>query len=219
MAIQVKICGINSTDAADASVRAGADYAGLMFHHGSARNLAPQQAAGLAAHMRGRLRIVAVVADPDDDLIASIVACVKPDMIQLHGSESAARTGAIRAAFNLPIIKAFAIAEANDLAGVAKYDDAADMFLFDAKAPASALRPGGHGAAFDWSLMRGRKFVKPWLLAGGLHMENVARAIAGTGAPGVDVSSGVETAPGVKNTNLIAAFVSAARNAHLAAEA
>lgn len=219
MAIQIKICGINSADAADAAVRAGAHYAGLMFHPGSARNLAPQQAAGLAAHMRGRIRIVAVVADPADDMIASIVASVKPDMIQLHGRESAARTGAIRARFNLPIIKAFAIADAGDLANVASYDDAADMYLFDAKAPASAARPGGHGAAFDWSLMAGRSFARPWLLAGGLNAQNVARAIARTGAGAVDVSSGVETAPGVKDANLIGAFVTAARNAHLAAEA
>lgn len=219
MAIQVKICGINSADAADASVRAGADYGGLMFHRSSPRHLALEQGASLATRLRGRVHIVAVSADAHDEELAAIVAAVKPDFLQLHGSESAARTGAIRARFNVPVIKVFAIADANDLANVVRYDDAADMFLFDAKAPAGASRPGGHGAAFDWSLMRGRKFTRPWLLAGGLSAQNVARAIAGTQAPGVDVSSGVETAPGVKDTNLIAVFVNAARNAHFAAEA
>src|SRR5580704_5863999 len=140
MAIQVKICGITTPDAADAALSAGADFAGLAFHPGSPRNLKPEQAASLAARMRGRTRIVAFVADAKDDAIAAVIAAADPDFLQLHGNEAPERAGEIRARFRRPVIKAFAIADASDLARVAKYDDAADMYLFDAKAPARADR-------------------------------------------------------------------------------
>ncbi len=216
MSILVKICGINSAEAADAAVRAGADLAGLVFHPKSPRHLTLDAARALAERMRGRLRLVALVADADDATIAAVAQAVQPVYLQLHGKETPERTGQVRARFGLPVIKAISIAEAADFAVVPEYEIAADILLFDAKAPDGAPRPGGHGAAFDWQLLRGRSFSHPWLLAGGLAPDNVARAIAASGAPGVDVSSGVETAPGVKSAQRIADFVSAARKAQFA---
>ncbi len=219
MAVLVKICGITTADAADAAMRAGVDFAGLMFHPKSPRNVDMAQAEALAGRMRGRVRLVAVMSDPTDETLGSVVGGVKPDFIQLHGTETAARVGAIRSRFGMPVIKVISVAEPSDLAGIARHEDAADMLMFDAKAPAGAVREGGHGSAFDWQILRGRKFSKPWLLAGGLKQENVARAILACEAPGVDVSSGVETAPGRKSPDMIAAFVSAARNAQFGAAA
>jgi len=216
MSILVKICGINSAEAADAAMRAGADLAGLVFHPESPRHLSLDAARTLAERMRGRLRLVALLADADDATIAAALAAVQPIYVQLHGHETPERPSEVRARFGLPVIKAIAVAEAADFAAVPDYEIAADILLFDAKAPDGAPRPGGHGAAFDWQLLRGRSFSRPWLLAGGLTPANVARAIASAEAPGVDVSSGVETAPGIKSAQLIADFVSAARNAHLA---
>jgi phosphoribosylanthranilate isomerase len=216
MTLQVKICGINSAEAADAAVRAGADLAGLVFHPRSPRNLSLEAAAALAGRLRGRLRLVALVVDAGDEEIGRVVKAVQPDFVQLHGSETPERVGAVRARFGVGVIKAVAVADSADFADVARFEDAADMLLFDAKAPAQAARPGGHGTAFDWQLLRGRKFSKPWLLAGGLDAENVARAIPACDAPGVDVSSGVETAPGHKSAQMIADFVAAARGAHYA---
>lgn len=219
MAILVKICGINAADAADAAVRAGADFAGLMFHPKSSRNVGIAQAETLAGRMRGRVRLVAVMSDPVDETLGAVVSAVKPDFIQLHGAETAARVGAIRSRFAVPVIKVISVAEAGDLAGASAHEDAADMLMFDAKAPAGASREGGHGVAFDWQILRGRKFSKPWLLAGGLNAGNVARAIRACDAPGVDVSSGVETAPGKKSPEMIAAFVGAVRNPQFGAAA
>ena len=211
MALFVKICGINSAQAADAVVRAGAEFAGLVFHPKSPRNLSLEAAQSLAGRMRGRLRLVALTADADDDLLAAVTAAVQPDFLQLHGKETPARAAAVRARFGLPLIKAVAVAEAADLSSVACYHQSCDMFLFDAKASEDS-RPGGHGTPFDWKLLRGRSFSRPWFLAGGLTAQNVARAVAAAEAPGVDVSSGVEAAPGIKDPRLIAEFVSAARN-------
>jgi phosphoribosylanthranilate isomerase len=212
MGVQVKICGISSVESADAAVRAGADYVGLVFHAGSRRNLSTDFAGALAGHLRGRVRLVALVADAGDERIDMIVRAVCPDFLQLHGSETPERIAAIRARFGCPIIKSIAVADASDLADVARYAAVSDMLLFDAKAPPGAERPGGYGAAFDWQLIRGRSFSRPWLLAGGLSPDNVARAIASSQAPGVDVSSGVETAPGQKSPELIRAFIEAARS-------
>ncbi|MGB8363202.1 MAG: phosphoribosylanthranilate isomerase [Rhizomicrobium sp.] len=218
MGIQVKICGIAGIEAADAALKAGADFAGLVFHPKSPRYLRAEQASALAARLRGHIRLVALVADAGDEEIAAAIAAAKPDFLQLHGQESPARVASVRARFSVAVIKALAVAEAQDFAGVSAYEDVADMLLFDAKAPQAATRPGGHGAAFDWQLLRGRKFSKAWLLAGGLAPDNVARAIRMTEAPGVDVSSGVETAPGVKSADAIRAFVTAARMAQFATE-
>lgn len=211
MGTEVKICGVTTSGAADAAVAAHADYLGLNFHPASPRYLSREKAASLAARTRGAIRLVALVADAGDDAIAAAIAAAKPDFLQLHGRESPERVAEIRAKFGLPVIKALAVAELADLVFVPMYEQAADMLLFDAKAPENTGRPGGHGAAFDWQLLRGRKFKRPWLLAGGLHADNVARAIAAAEAPGVDVSSGVESALGVKNDEMIRAFVAAVR--------
>ncbi|HEY4112562.1 MAG TPA: phosphoribosylanthranilate isomerase [Rhizomicrobium sp.] len=216
MSVQVKICGLTTVDAADAAAKAGADYAGLVFFRRSPRHVSVEQATAIAAHLRGRCRIVALFADANDGEIEAAVRPVSADVVQLHGRESIERVAAIRSRFGIPVMKSFAIAEAGDFAHVAPYESVADMLLFDAKAPANAARPGGHGAAFDWQLLRGRSFARPWLLGGGLNAENVARAVRISGAPGVDCSSGVETAPGVKDAQMIRDFVSAARAAQFA---
>jgi phosphoribosylanthranilate isomerase len=215
MAVQVKICGVTSADAADAAVRAGADYVGLVFHPGSPRHMTPAQGAQLAQRLRGKLRLAALLSDPNDEDLGIAVEAVRPDFVQLHGKETPERVADIRARFGRPVIKAIAIAEASDFQRVARYEPVADMLLFDAKPPTAAGREGGHGAPFDWQLLRGRNFKRPWLLAGGLTPGNVARAIRVAGATGVDVSSGVETSPGVKSAELIAAFVAAARSAEI----
>lgn len=213
MAIQVKICGINSVEAADAAARAGADFAGLVFFAKSPRALTLDQARALSARLKGGPRTVALFADADDTAIAEAIAAAQPDMIQLHGRETPARAGAIAAQFRRPVIKAIAVADESDILAARRYEEAADYLLFDAKAPESATRPGGHGAAFDWKILSGTSFRRPWLLAGGLTAENVARAIHASGAEMVDTSSGVEDAPGRKNPQKIAAFVRAARDA------
>jgi phosphoribosylanthranilate isomerase len=212
MTIAVKICGLTSPDAIDAAAGAGAVYGGLVFHPRSPRFVVLGQARLLAERMRGRLKSVALITDMDDAAIAELVKTVAPEFLQLHGSESAQRTAEIRARFGLPVIKALPVAEASDLAVASDYEKVADMLMFDAKPPKGAMRPGGHGAAFDWKILSGRSFARPWFLAGGLDPDNVARAIALSGAELVDVSSGVESAPGVKDAARIQAFVNAARS-------
>jgi len=209
--VAVKICGLTSTGAIDAAVGGGAVYGGLVFHPNSPRNLGLEQARVLADHMRGRLKIVALIADMDDAGIERLMQTVRPDFLQLHGSESARRTAYIRGKFGVPVIKALPVAEAPDLAAAAEYENAADMLMFDARPPRDALRGGGHGAAFDWKILQGRSFTKPWFLAGGLTPDNVARAIALSGAKQVDVSSGVESAPGVKDAARIRDFINATK--------
>jgi phosphoribosylanthranilate isomerase len=217
MGIQVKICGINSAEAADAAVSAGADYVGLVFHDRSPRNLTLEAASALANRMRGRTKIVALLCDMGDEQISTIARAVKPDMLQLHGSETPDRVGAIRTRFDIAVMKVIPVCDASDFASLGAYEAAADMVMFDAKPAADASRSGGHGVAFDWQLMRGRSFSRPWLLAGGLNAENVQRAIQISDAPGVDASSGLETAPGMKSAELIRGFIAAARSAQYAA--
>jgi phosphoribosylanthranilate isomerase len=216
MPIQIKICGINSVESADAATRAGADYVGLVFHPRSPRALKSEQARALSGHLRGHVRIVALLADADDAAIAAAMTDARPDFLQLHGRESVERVADIRGRTGAQIIKVISVADADDISAAARYGDVADMLMFDTKAPANATREGGHGVAFDWQLLRGRSFSRPWFLAGGLNAENVARAIAVSGAPGVDVSSGVETAPGVKSPDLIRTFIDNARKAQFA---
>jgi len=211
MTVQVKICGLTSADAIDAAVSAGASYGGLVFHPNSPRNLTLEQARSLADRMRGRLKIVALIVDMDDAGIETLINIVRPDFLQLHGSESARRTAYIRGKFKIPVIKVLPVAEPSDLTCAAEYDDAADMLMFDARPPKGAARPGGHGAAFDWKILDGRNFTKLWFLAGGLAADNVARAIQLSGADLVDVSSGVESAPGVKDPQRIRDFLLSAK--------
>jgi phosphoribosylanthranilate isomerase len=211
MPVQVKICGINSAAAADAVLRAGADFGGLVFFPKSPRHLALDKGRALADRLRGRLRLAALVVDESDDMLDAIAKGIEPDFFQLHGQEDAARATEIRSRFGLPLIKAISVAGPDDFAKVAAYDGVADYLLFDSRPSAGATRPGGHGAAFDWRLMQGRQFAQPWFLAGGLSPENVARAIAASGADMVDVSSGVESAPGIKDETRIADFIAAAK--------
>ncbi len=211
MAVQVKICGLNSMAAVDAALAAGADFAGLVFHSRSPRHLALDQGAALAARLRGRSQIVALLCDPDDAQLHSVLKAVIPDFIQLHGQEIPARIAQVRALSGKPVIKALSVADAADFAQLPAMEDVADMILFDAKAPASATRPGGHGVSFDWQLLRTQTIRRPWFLAGGLNPENVSRAIQISSAGLVDVSSGVETSPGVKSPDLIHSFITAAR--------
>jgi phosphoribosylanthranilate isomerase len=212
MSIAVKICGITGPEAVDAAIASGALYGGLVFHPKSPRFVALDQARVLADRMRGRLKIVALVADMDDAQLKAMIDAVHPDFLQLHGGESVQRTAQVRANFGLPVIKALPVAEAADLDAASAYEAVADMLMFDAKPPKGAERAGGHGAAFDWQLLAGRSFSKPWFLAGGLNPENVARAIELSGATLVDVSSGVESAPGVKDAARIAQFINVAKS-------
>ncbi|HWU56249.1 MAG TPA: phosphoribosylanthranilate isomerase [Rhizomicrobium sp.] len=212
MTAQVKICGITSADAIDAAVFAGAAYGGLVFHPKSPRFVSLEQARALADHMRGRLRIVTLIADMDDAGIERLAQTVRPDFLQLHGSESARRAAYIRGKFGLPVIKALPVSEPSDLAAAAEYENAVDMLMFDARPPKGAERGGGHGQAFDWKILAGKSFTKPWFLAGGLSPDNVGRAIELSGAKLVDVSSGVESAPGVKDAARIRDFITAVKN-------
>lgn len=211
MTIQVKICGITGAGTIDAAVEAGAAYGGLVFHPRSPRFVAPDKARALVQHMRGGLKSVALITDMDDEGIAALVGAVAPDFLQLHGGETVQRTADIRARFGVGVIKALPVAEASDLKRATDYEKVADMLMFDARPPTGADRPGGHGAAFDWKILSGRAFRKPWFLAGGLDSGNVARAIELSGARLVDVSSGVESTPGVKEPSRISAFIAATR--------
>lgn len=211
MSTIVKICGLSTEPTLSAALDAGADMVGFNFFPPSPRFVALERAAALAEHARGRALRVAVVVDLDDAALAAILASVGIDALQLHGKETPARVAAIKARFGLPIIKALGVSSAPDCARIVDYADVADQLLLDAKAPKGAILPGGNGVAFDWTLTRALPWTKPWLLSGGLDAANVAEALKLSNAPGVDVSSGVESAPGVKDVAKIAAFVRAAK--------
>jgi phosphoribosylanthranilate isomerase len=217
MTVQVKICGLTRPEDADAVVAAGADFAGLVFHPPSPRHLRPEQARAIAERLRGRVRIVALLVDPSDAALADAVAAAQPDCVQLHGSESPGRVAQLRATFRKPMIKAMGISDEMDFQSLANYEAVADMLLFDAK-PSPGATPGGRGHAFDWKLLCRRTIRKPWLLSGGLDAGNVGRAIQSSGARAVDVSSGVENVPGLKDRQAIHAFVAAAHAAEFAVE-
>ena len=213
MSVGVKICGINSLEAANAALTAAADFAGLVFFASSPRNVNLDQARQLATLLRARLRIVTLMVDPDDSFVDEVVAAIGPDFIQLHGNEAPPRTAAIANRTGRPIIKALAIADSEDVVRARAYEDVADHILFDAKAGPQAVRPGGLGAAFDWRLLADVTLKRPWGLAGGLTPENITRAIHIAHPHFVDASSGVEDAPGRKSAEKIAAFVNAVRSA------
>jgi phosphoribosylanthranilate isomerase len=215
MPADVKICGLKTPETVAAALAGGASHVGFVFFPKSPRYLTPAAAAPLADLVRGKAKIVALTVDASDALLAEIVETVRPDILQVHGSETPERCGEIRARFGRPVMKAVKIADADDLAPLASYVPHVDLFLFDAKAPktlANAL-PGGNGISFDWKLIAGLDPGRPFMLSGGLDPQNVAEAIRLTGARMVDVSSGVESAPGVKDTARIAAFLAAARSA------
>lgn len=207
----VKICGINDLAAMDAALEAGADMVGLVFFPASPRNVTPDEAAKLADRARGKAKVVALSVDADERLIDAIEASIAPDLHQLHGAETPAAVTALREKTKKPVMKAIAVAAANDLAPLASYEAVADWILFDAKAPKDATRPGGHGQTFDWSLLQNINHSKPVMLSGGINPDNVAQAIEAVRPDAVDVSSGVESAPGVKDRDKIFAFLREAR--------
>ena len=210
-AVRVKICGLRTAEDVSAAVAAGARYLGFVFFAKSPRHLEIAKARDLAIEVAPGVAKVALVVNATDAELDAICAAVPLDMLQLHGSESPARVAEIRARYGLPVMKAVGVAEAGDLPKIVEYEAVADQILLDAKAPKGAALPGGNGLAFDWQLIADRQWAKPWMLAGGLTPDNVAEAIRLTGARQVDVSSGVESAPGVKDGDRIRAFLAAAR--------
>lgn len=209
---ETKICGITTIDALDAAIAGGARYVGFVVYPKSPRHLSRDKLAALAARARGQVETVVVTVDADDELLTAVAAYAQPDWIQLHGREGPGQVAQARQFAREGIIKAVGIAQAADLAAVAAFEPVADMLLFDAKPPAGGL-PGGNALAFDWAILAGRRVDRPWLLSGGLNPENVAQAITASGAALVDVSSGVEAAPGLKDPGKIARFLAAARSA------
>ncbi|MBA3911675.1 MAG: phosphoribosylanthranilate isomerase [Rhodobacter sp.] len=209
--VRVKICGLRTEADVAAVAAAGAAYAGFVFFSRSPRNLTLAEARTLTLAAPEGLCKVALVVDADNAVLDAIIEAVPLDMLQLHGHESPARVAEVKARYGLPVMKAMGVADESDLAGLMEMSLAADQLLIDAKPAKDAVLPGGNGLAFDWRLLVGRKWLRPWMLAGGLTPANVAEAIRLTGARQVDVSSGVESAPGVKDAARIAAFVEAAQ--------
>ena len=212
-AFPIKICGLSTPETLEAALAAGAEMIGLNFHPKSPRYVAPERAAELAAQAHGRTEIVALVVDYSPQQAAELARVVKPDWVQLHGKETPEQVAAIRTATGLPVMKALGVATAADLGEVARYYGVADAILLDAKPPRDAAYPGGHGRPFDWGLLAGLDPAFRFMLSGGLDPANVADAIRIARPAGVDVSSGVESAPGVKDVGRIADFVKAARAA------
>ena len=212
MAVMVKICGVNSKEAAMAAAEGGAALVGLVFYPPSPRHLTPAQAADIAAALPPAVDRVGLFVDAGDEAIEAVLAQVPLDMLQLHGGESVARTAAVRARFALPVMKAIAVAGEGDLAAADSFAAVADRLLFDAKPPKTmeGALPGGNALALDWELLAGRDWPRPWMLSGGLTLENLAEAVRISGARAVDVSSGVEDRRGHKDPARIRAFLAAA---------
>jgi phosphoribosylanthranilate isomerase len=207
--VKVKICGVRTPAIVETAAEAGADFVGLVLFAKSLRHVELEEARVLAAVARGRIGTVAVLVDPDDALVDGVVERVRPDLLQLHGSETPERVAAIRGRARLPVMKAIAVAEAYDVADAGKYAASADFILFDAKASPDALLPGGNGVPFNWDALKG--IEPPFALSGGLTPDTVGEAIRLTGASLVDVSSGVERVPGEKDPELVRRFIRAAK--------
>jgi len=215
----IKICGLKTAETVDRAVERGATHIGFIFFEKSPRYIEPDLAGALADRVRGKALIVAVVVDPDNDDLDEIMALVRPDILQLHGHESPERVLTIKALYDVIVMKAFSVRDAEDLRRVEAYIGIADRFLFDAKAPKGSELPGGNGVAFDWSLMAWLDGRVDYMLSGGLNKDNVALALASTKASGIDISSGVETAPGVKDLTMIDEFFDAVAAARMPATA
>ena len=214
MTIEIKICGLSTPEAVDRAADLNADMAGFIFFEKSPRHVAIDSAAALAERARTRgLTTVAVTVDMDDAGLDEIVARMKPDWLQLHGGESPERAAEIKARYKLPVMKAFAIREAADLERIAPYQGIAERFLFDAKPPKGSDLPGGNGVSFDWQLLAALDGTASYMLSGGLTKDNIGEALSISGATMVDVSSGVESAPGVKDLDMMDAFVRAVQDA------
>lgn len=213
MPVEIKICGLMTPEAVDVSLDAGADYVGFVFFPPSPRHLGFEAARTLAARVHGRARKVALSVNADNDWLAASIDALKPDLLQLHGRETPERVAAVRSMFRLPVMKALPIATRADLSPIRLYAHVADKLIFDARPPRKATRPGGLGRRFDWRLLAGINPGIPYMLSGGLDASNVVEALHITGASAVDVSSGVERAPGNKDPDKIRAFIRAVRQA------
>ena len=213
MSLIVKICGLSTRETLDVALQAGADMVGFVFFPPSPRHLSLGVAEELGRQVRGRAQKVALSVDADDALLENSIEALRPDLLQLHGSESVARVRDIKARFKVPVMKVIPVATKDDLAALAGYAAVADRILFDARAPKGATRPGGLGAVFYWHVLEGLDLKVPYMVSGGLDAANVAEAVRVTGAGGVDTSSGVESAPGVKDPDKIREFIRAARAA------
>jgi phosphoribosylanthranilate isomerase len=211
MSLIVKICGLSTRETLDVALQAGADMVGFVFFPPSPRHISLNTAGDLGSRAKGRAQKVALTVDADDATLANIVEALQPDILQLHGKESVARLRDIKQTFGLPVMKAMAVETPADLVSLPGYAAVADRILFDARAPKEATRPGGLGAVFDWHLLETLDLGVPFMVSGGLNAENVAEAVRLTRAGGVDVSSGVERASGVKDPEMIRAFIRAAR--------
>ena len=212
MKVRAKLCGLTTQDDIDAAATAGAAYVGLVFFEKSPRNVTIETARGLALHAPVGLEKVALVVNADDAALDRITASVPLDMLQLHGTESPERVAAVKARYGLPVMKALGIASRADVARAQLYSGVADQLLLYAKPAEGETLPGGNGLSFDWRLLEGESWSVPWMLAGGLTPDNVAEAVRCSGAQQVDVSSGIETAPGQKSAALMAKFVTEANS-------
>jgi len=214
MSLLVKICGLSTRETLDVALDAGADMVGFVFFPPSPRHLSLELGRDLGRQVKRRALKVALTVDADDATLDNIMDALSPDIFQLHGRESVARLRDIKQKFGRPVMKAVPVATAADLAVLPGYASVADRILFDARAPKDATRPGGLGAPFDWHLLENLDLKQPYMVSGGLHADNVAEAVRITRAGGVDVSSGIESAPGVKDPEMIKAFIRAARASH-----
>ena len=215
MSLIVKICGLSTRETLDVALQAGADMVGFVFFPPSPRHISLQAARELGQQARGRATKVALTVDADDATLANIVEALRPDILQVHGKETVARLRDIKQAFGLPVMKAMAVETVADLAPLPGYAAVADRILFDARPPRDATRPGGLGAVFDWHVLEHLDLKLPFMVSGGLHAGNVAEAVRVTRAGGVDVSSGVERASGIKDPEMIRHFIRAARATEL----
>jgi phosphoribosylanthranilate isomerase len=213
MALTVKICGLKTPEALEVALESGADLTGFVFFPPSPRNLGFEAAKLLGAQVKGRAGKVALTVDANDETLRAIVDALKPDLLQLHGSETPERVATVRSRFGVPVMKVLPISERSDLSPLREFANVADRLLFDARPPQDATRPGGLGRTFDWTLLQGIDPKINFILGGGLDASNVGQALAITNAPGVDVSSGVERAPGEKDLDKIREFIRAARKA------
>jgi phosphoribosylanthranilate isomerase len=211
MSLTVKICGLSTAETLDAALQAGADMVGFVFFARSPRHIGLETARELGRLAVGRAAKVALTVDADDATLANIVETLQPDFLQLHGEETVARLRDIKRAFGVPVMKAIAVETAADLTQLSSYATVADRILFDARAPKDATRPGGLGTAFDWHVLENLDLALPFMVSGGLTVDNAAEAVRLTRAGGLDVSSGVERTPGIKDTEMIRAFIRAAR--------
>lgn len=211
MTLRVKICGLSTAETVRAAVEAGAAYLGFVFFDRSPRNLSFDAARALAVDVPDGVAKVALTVNATDDMLVQLTQTVPLDMVQLHGGEAPVRVAEVKALTGLPVMKAVGVAGPADLAQIDAHEAVADQILVDTKPPKGADRPGGNATPFDWSLIAGRRWTKPWMLAGGLTADNLADALAVTGARQIDLSSAVETAPGVKDPGLIRDFMATSR--------